>query len=114
MSVPKMTAQNAKVSKTSALTAAAAGEHVGKLYQQVTADLPLEDRKIVQRRFKEILTKGSILYGVPRAAVAFSSLYSVLPEAEIDTYSPRYVDDMLAHSLLTNSFQYPVRRGYVR
>ncbi|KIW95798.1 uncharacterized protein Z519_02862 [Cladophialophora bantiana CBS 173.52] len=73
----------------SALTAAAAGEHVGELYRQVTTGLPLEDRKIVQRRIKEALLKASILCGVPRSAVAFSALYAILPEDEIDTYSPR-------------------------
>ncbi|KIW56391.1 hypothetical protein PV05_05056 [Exophiala xenobiotica] len=74
---------------TSALTAASAGEHIGELYRQITAGLSLEDRKIVQRRIKEAILKGSILYGVPRSATAFTSLYAMLPDDEVDTYSPR-------------------------
>ncbi|KPM39813.1 hypothetical protein AK830_g6728 [Neonectria ditissima] len=73
----------------SALTAACAGEQVAKLYQLVTQDLPVETRKLVQRRIKEALLKGSILYGVPRAAQGLGPLYRSLPEDEIDLFSPR-------------------------
>lgn len=62
---------------------------MGDLYTKVTSSLSLGDRKIVQRRLKEAILKGSILYGVPRSASAFSALYAVLPDDEIDTYSPR-------------------------
>ncbi|KAK5222258.1 hypothetical protein LTR72_006515 [Exophiala xenobiotica] len=74
---------------TSALTAASAGEHIGELYCLATAGVSLENRKIVQRRIKEAILKGSILYGVPRSAGAFTSLYAILPDDELDTYSPR-------------------------
>ncbi|OAL28544.1 hypothetical protein AYO22_02738 [Fonsecaea multimorphosa] len=55
----------------------------------VTAGVPLEQRKIVQQRMKEIILKGSILYGVPRSAQGSSSLNASIPEEEIDTYAPR-------------------------
>ncbi|KAH6972732.1 hypothetical protein BKA56DRAFT_676550 [Ilyonectria sp. MPI-CAGE-AT-0026] len=73
----------------SALTAACAGERVAELYQLVTKGLPLESRKLVQRRIKEALLKGSILYGVPRAAQGLGPLFRSLPEDEIDLFSPR-------------------------
>ncbi|KAK7415661.1 hypothetical protein QQX98_005693 [Neonectria punicea] len=72
-----------------ALTASCAGEQVAELYHLVTKGLPLESRKLVQRRIKEALLKGSILYGVPRAAQGLGPLYRSLPEDEIDLYSPR-------------------------
>lgn len=48
-----------------------------------------EDRVIVQRRMKEAILKGSILFGVPRAAQGFGGMFRAIPEDEIDTYSPR-------------------------
>lgn len=75
--------------KASALTAACAGEQVAELYRLVTKDLDLDSRKIVQRRMKEAILKGSILVGVPRAAQAFGPLFRAIPEDEIDLYSPR-------------------------
>lgn len=62
-----------------------------ELYRLATAELPLEDRKIVQRRIKEAVLKGVILYGAPRSAQALGPLYQVLPDEEIDTFGPRCV-----------------------
>lgn len=55
----------------------------------MTAGISREDRVIVQRRMKEAIIKGSILFGVPRAAGGLGGLYRAIPEDEIDTYSPR-------------------------
>lgn len=77
--------------KAIALTSAQAGSHVGDLYRLATAGLALEERKIVQRRMKEALLKGSILYGVPRCAQGLGPLFGAFPKSEIDTYAPRYV-----------------------
>lgn len=75
--------------KAYALTTACAGDEVANLYRLVTADLPLESRKIVQRRIKEAILKDSILVGVPRAAQAQGPLLRAIPEDEGDVYSPR-------------------------
>ena len=79
-----------KENKAAALTAACAGEQVAELYHIVTRSLPLESKKIVQRRIKEAILKGSILYGVPRTAQVLGPLFRSLPDDEIDCYSPRY------------------------
>lgn len=74
---------------------------MGDLYLEATKDLELEDRKIVQRRIKEAILKGSILYGVPRAAQGFGSLFRILPEDEIDTFAPRYAIGPLPSTTVT-------------
>lgn len=40
---------------------------------------------------KEAIVKGTILYGVPRAAQGLGPLFRALPEGEIDLFSPRYM-----------------------
>lgn len=66
-----------------------------ELYRLATDGLSLENKKIVQRRIKEAVLKGVILYGVPRSAQALGPLYKILPDEEIDTYGPRYVNTMV-------------------
>lgn len=97
----EFTLLNAMLSQcqAAALTAACAGEHVGKLYREVTTGLNLKDRIIVQQRMKEAILKGSILFGVPRAAQGFGPLFRAIPEDEIDTFSPRlYIMPRCMHS----------------
>ncbi|KAF2796693.1 hypothetical protein K505DRAFT_237085 [Melanomma pulvis-pyrius CBS 109.77] len=78
------------------LAATEQGQHMPELYRLATDGLPLEDRKIVQRRIKEAVLKGVILYGVPRSAQALGPLYEILTDEEIDTYGPRYVDSIVS------------------
>ncbi|KAH9204672.1 hypothetical protein DL95DRAFT_495079 [Leptodontidium sp. 2 PMI_412] len=77
------------LSAATALAAVGAGEHVLELYRSVTAELPLERKKIVQRRIKEAIMKCAILYGVPRSGQALGPLYNSLSDDEIDRYAPR-------------------------
>jgi len=60
-----------------------------ELYHQASAGLPIEDKKLVQRRIKEAILKGSILYGVPRMGEALGQLNKGIPVEEIDNYGPR-------------------------
>ncbi|KAJ5174151.1 uncharacterized protein N7482_000028 [Penicillium canariense] len=72
-----------------ALTAACAGDQVPALYHLATEGLTIEERKIVQRRIKEAILKGGMLYGVPRLADALGPLGKVIPPDEMDHYGPR-------------------------
>jgi hypothetical protein len=60
-----------------------------ELYRLATVDLSVEDRKVVQRRIKEALLKGAVLYGIPRSGQALGPLFQALPPDEIDLYAPR-------------------------
>ena len=75
--------------KATGLAAANQSTHIPKLYELATHGLSLADRKMVQRRLKEALLKGTVLYGVPRAAQALGPLYRAVPDDEVDLYSPR-------------------------
>ncbi|KAJ5951534.1 uncharacterized protein N7479_009947 [Penicillium vulpinum] len=72
-----------------ALASVGAGDEIVRLYEISTEDLDLEDKKIVQRRIKESVLKGTVFYGVPRSAQALLPLFKTLPEEEIDRFSPR-------------------------
>lgn len=67
------------------------GEHMPELYCLATIGLPLDARKIVQRRIKEAILKGAVLYGIPRSGQALGPLFRSLPDNEIDLYAPRWV-----------------------
>ncbi|KAH6988270.1 AhpD-like protein [Ilyonectria sp. MPI-CAGE-AT-0026] len=73
-----------------ALAGAGVGEGVLALYRAATAELELEQAKLVQRRLKEAILKSTVFIGVPRAAVATGALNSSLTDEEIDGYGPRY------------------------
>jgi hypothetical protein len=75
--------------KAAGLAAANKGELMPELYRLATVDLPVEDRKVVQRRIKEALLKGAVLYGIPRSGQALGPLFQALPPDEIDLYAPR-------------------------
>lgn len=45
----------------------------------------------MQRRIKEALVKGAVLYGIPRAGQALGPLFDSLPAEEIDRFAPRLV-----------------------
>ncbi|KAH6971266.1 hypothetical protein BKA56DRAFT_661156 [Ilyonectria sp. MPI-CAGE-AT-0026] len=72
-----------------ALTACNQGARVTELYQSATQDLPLEDKKVIQRRIKEAILKSSPLTGMPRALRALLPLYESISDDEIDNYAPR-------------------------
>lgn len=84
-----MLSQLTKHVKAAALAGANAGKDVPTLYRAATAGLELEQQKLVQRRFKEAILKGSVLYGIPRSLQALLPLFATLEEDEIDHYGPR-------------------------
>ncbi|KAL4790763.1 hypothetical protein BDV19DRAFT_393820 [Aspergillus venezuelensis] len=57
--------------------------------RMVTAGLNVEEEKQVQRRFKEVILKTSILYGVSKSLQALLPLFGALDEEPIDHYGPR-------------------------
>ncbi|EXA34313.1 hypothetical protein FOQG_16685 [Fusarium oxysporum f. sp. raphani 54005] len=73
-----------------AMAAASAGPDVPKLYALATECLPIDEKKLVQRRLKEAILKTSCLYGVPRSLQALLPLFATIPDDEIDHYGPRY------------------------
>ncbi|KAI8680520.1 hypothetical protein NCS57_00333400 [Fusarium keratoplasticum] len=74
-----------------AMAAASAGPDVPKLYELAIEGLPIEEKKLVQRRLKEAILKTSCLYGVPRSLQALLPLFASIPDNEIDHYGPRFV-----------------------
>lgn len=79
------------IPKATALAAANAGTDVPELYRLATRNLQPEQQKLVQRRFKEAILKGSVLYGIPRSLQALLPLFATLKDEEIDHYGPRYI-----------------------
>ena len=75
--------------KAASLAAVQAGPDVLELYRFVTKDLEKSQRLLVQRRFKEAILKTGPLCGLPRSMQALLPLFAILPDDEIDTFSPR-------------------------
>lgn len=68
---------------------AGAGANVVHLYRAVTADIPLDQQKLVQRRIKEAILKSTVFCGVPRTAQALFPLFEDLKDEEVDNFGPR-------------------------
>lgn len=55
----------------------------------MTANIPLDQQKLVQRRIKEAVLKSTVFCGVPRTAQALFPLFEDLKDEEVDHYGPR-------------------------
>ncbi|KAF4339902.1 carboxymuconolactone decarboxylase [Fusarium beomiforme] len=73
-----------------ALTSAAAGPEVTRLYQKSTYGHGIEIKKLIQRRVKEAILKTSALYGIPRSLQALMPLFNTLKDEEVEDYGPRW------------------------
>ncbi|PVH73675.1 hypothetical protein DL98DRAFT_659298 [Cadophora sp. DSE1049] len=72
-----------------ALGAAHKGQYLPELYQYASRSATPAQRLLIQRRIKEALVKGAVLYGIPRAGQALGPLFDSLPAEEIDRFAPR-------------------------